>query len=164
MTRVFHSIVLFTVLVSTINCAGQTSQGASQEQMIEAAKSLDQRIVAAINKGDVDAVMATYWNSPELVFYAPDALELRGWQAVKNALAESFARTPGAKLELLESNYQVAGDVVIGSGKWRMTIPSQTGVTELLGRYTDVKTQKDGKWVYTLDHSSVPLPPPSSSR
>ena len=28
------------------------------------------------------------------------------------------------------------------------------------GRYTDVKRMHDGKWVYVMDHASVPLPPP----
>ena len=28
------------------------------------------------------------------------------------------------------------------------------------GRFSDVKAQKDGKWVYIIDRASVPLPPP----
>jgi hypothetical protein len=31
---------------------------------------------------------------------------------------------------------------------------------ELDGRFTDVKTQRDGKWVYILDHASAPMPGP----
>jgi uncharacterized protein (TIGR02246 family) len=159
-------ILPLTVLLSAVcgfatSCAPPGPEGRAEEQMIASARALDHQIVEAINKGDVDAVMATYWNSPALVFYPPDGLELRGWQSVKDALTKSFAQTPGARLELLETNYRVAGDVVIGNGKWRMTMPSTTGAaTELLGRYTDVKTERDGKWVYILDHSSAPLPPP----
>ena len=34
------------------------------------------------------------------------------------------------------------------------------GGGEILGRFTDVKGQRDGKWVYLMDHGSVPLMPP----
>ena len=37
------------------------------------------------------------------------------------------------------------------------------GTVEAMGRYTDVKAQRDGKWVYIIDHASVPLPPPSAT-
>jgi len=30
------------------------------------------------------------------------------------------------------------------------------------GRYTVVMAMKDGKWVFVLDHPSVPTPPPAT--
>jgi len=131
------------------------------EQMIAAAKELDQRFTDAYNKGDADAIMATYWNSSDLVSYPPGTLEFRGWQAAKQAMAASFAQAPGGKLTLTETNYQVAGDVVISWGKWTFTMPMPGGASmEMVGRFTDVKAERDGKWVYIMDHASVPLPPP----
>ena len=68
---------------------------------------------------------------------------------------------PGATLEMIEMNYKVAGDVVISWGKWRMLVPMGEGEPmEILGRYTDVKAKRDGKWVFILDHASVPLQAP----
>jgi ketosteroid isomerase-like protein len=53
-----------------------------------------------------------------------------------------------------------AGDVVLGWGTWTMTIPNGDGTSTVLqGRYSDVKAQRDGQWVYIMDHASVPLPP-----
>jgi hypothetical protein len=28
------------------------------------------------------------------------------------------------------------------------------------GRYTSVAVRKNGKWMYVVDHASVPMPPP----
>ena len=51
-----------------------------------------------------------------------------------------------------------------GSGRWKLTIPAAKGPASVIeGRYTDVKAQKDGKWVYIVDHASVPLPPPPAA-
>jgi len=158
MRYIFLCTLLFAAVGLILGCA---PQGETPEQMIAAAKALDQQFVETYRKGDVDAVMATYWNSPDLVSYPPDAMEVRGWQAAKDALTHSFASMPGATLELIESNYQVAGDVVIGWGKWRVKMTLPDGESMMLdGRYTDVKTKRDGKWVYILDHASAPLPPP----
>lgn len=34
----------------------------------------------------------------------------------------------------------------------------------MMGRYTDIKAERDGKWVYIMDHASMPLPPPSAEK
>lgn len=158
MKQIFRFGFMFIATVFILGC---TAEGESQNQMIAAANALDQQFLAAYNSGDVDGVMATYWNSPDLVSYPPGTMEARGWQAVKDDLAGFFASTPGLKLELIDTHNKFIGDAVLGWGRWRITIP--TGEKEpmvLSGRYSDVKAKRNGKWVYILDHASVPLPPP----
>lgn len=134
--------------------------GPTPAEMKSAADALDQRFLDAFNKGDAEAIAATYWNSPDLVSYSPDG-GTRGWEATRTAAAEAFKAMAGAKLELLNSRNDVHGNVVVGYGNWKMTIPAAKGpATVLEGRFSDVKAQKDGKWVYIIDHASVPLPPP----
>ena len=50
------------------------------------------------------------------------------------------------------------GDVVIGYGIWRWTIniPGRDSTIFNNGRYSNVKAERDGKWVYVLLHSSIP--------
>jgi ketosteroid isomerase-like protein len=135
--------------------------GPTPAEMMSAAAALDQRFVDAFNKADVDALMATYWNSPDLVSYGPDGMGTRGWDAAKTATVETFKAIPGATLELVNPRNDVHGGVVLGSGTWKMTIPAAKGpATVLVGRFSDAKALKDGKWVYLMDHASVPLPPP----
>ena len=46
-----------------------------------------------------------------------------------------------------------------------MTVRGADGKpTEMTGRYTDVKAERDGKWVYLMDHGSAPLPPPPPAK
>lgn len=152
---------IFAIMAVIIGCA---PRGESPEQMIAAAKALDQQFATAYNNGDVDGVMATYWNSPDLVSFPPGTMEARGWQAVKDDLAQFLASAPGLKLELLEANYKVVGEVVLGYGKWRATIPAGGDNPVVLnGRYSDVHAKRNGKWVYIMDHASVPLPPAEKS-
>ncbi|HEX9660334.1 MAG TPA: hypothetical protein VGA18_08535 [Rhodothermales bacterium] len=42
-----------------------------------------------------------------------------------------------------------------------MTIPTPDGAQEMHGRFTDLKAERDGKWLCVHDHASVPLPPAS---
>jgi ketosteroid isomerase-like protein len=157
--KVIHaSILLLSVEAMLLGCAPKPP---NPDEMIAAAKDLDQRFVEAYNKGDVDAVMATYWNSPDLVSYPPDAMQAKGWTATKEGMAHTFASMPGFKLELIDPVYIVAGDMVICYGTWKGTMtPPGGGQITIEGRYSDVKAKKNGKLVYIMDHASVPLPPP----
>ncbi len=158
MRRTFSAILLLATGLTMFGCAPKP---ANPDELIAAAKDLDKRFVEAYNKGDVDAVMATYWNSPEFISYPPDAMQAKGWAATKEGIAHTFSAMPGFKLELTSTEYMVAGDMVIGYGTWKGTVTPPGGEPMTLeGRYSDVKAKKDGKWVYILDHASVPLPPP----
>lgn len=127
--------------------------------MVTAADALDKRFLEAFNAGDVDALAATYWNSPNLVSFGPDGMGTKGWEATKAGSVEMFKAMPGAKLEFTTMQNDVHGDMVLGWGTWKMTIPTPAGPQVMEGRYSDAKALKDGKWVYLMDHASVPLPP-----
>ena len=104
------------------------------------------------------------WISSQLndvVSYPPDAMEVRGWDAIKQAYVEAFKTMSGAKLELTDAHYRVAGEFVLAWGRWQMTMPGPDGnPVTLEGRYSDVKAKRDGRWVFIQDHASVPMAPP----
>ena len=137
------------------------AMAASPEEMIKGAKDLDAAFLKAFNEHNVEAVIPLYWNSPETVSMPPDAMVAKGHQAIKESFAQMVVTMQGCTLELTESHYMPIGDVVATWGLWRMTMPGPDGKPlELLGRYTDLKAQKDGQWVYVMDHASMPAPPP----
>jgi ketosteroid isomerase-like protein len=105
----------------------------------------------------VDGVMATYWNSPDLRLYPPDVQEVDGWQAVKDEYSKTFTDLQGAKVALLDPSYLVSGEYVIGWGAFQLT--SSGSAAPVMGRYTEVAAKRDGKWVYIVDHASIPTAP-----
>ena len=145
--------------VAGMQLTGCAADQIRNQKMISAARAADQRFVEAYNRGDVDAVMSNYWNSPNLIVYPPTALEAKGWDAVRESMRQGLTNASGARIEFTQSRYEVAGDVVICSGKWRMTLPSKDGFPFVVeGRSTNVKAQRNGKWVVIFDHASIPWP------
>ena len=132
--------------------------------MIAGATALDKEYFAAVNRGDVDGTMALFWNSPEVVSIGVAGAPLRGYKAVRDFYSQAYAGMPGAQFEPTSTNNVPQGDLVLGWGTWRATIPTRGGSPIVLhGRYMDVKARKDGKWVYIMDHGSVGLPPASET-
>ena len=149
----------FTAAAACAPATPPPPPGPTPAEMVSAANALDQQFVEAFNKGDADAMMATYWNSPNLVSFNPEGGG-QGFDAAKAGIAGMLAAMAGAKLELYDIHNDVHGDVVLGWGRWRLTMPAAKGPAQTMeGRYTDLKAQKDGRWVYVMDHASVPVPP-----
>lgn len=156
------SLVLGLAIVSLSACTPSVPippPGPTDAEKVAAAETLDQKFFEAFNKGDADAMMALYWNSPKLVLIAPDGMVTTGWDAAKASSVEMMKAMPGAKIEVTSKHNDVHGDVVLGWGTWKMTIPTPVGPQVVEGRYTDAKMLHDGKWVYVMDHASVPVPP-----
>lgn len=155
MNRIVLCMVALAVVAFAVGCA---SQGGKPAERIAAVKALDKQTVDAFNARDVDAIMAVYWNSPNLVYYPFGALEIRGWDAVKADVAKMFSTMPASvTIETVDTNYKVAGDVVISWGLWRTRMTLADGQsTSMDGRGMGVAAKRDGKWVYILDHASVP--------
>jgi ketosteroid isomerase-like protein len=148
-------VVLFlTVVAGCASCGNKCAAVHPDQAKIDAAKKLDADFTAAFNRQDVDAVVACYWNSPEVVLYPPGAMECRGPQQIHDAVAQVFSETPGGKIELMDAKYTVTGCDVISDGRWTMTSSSGQAMQ---GRFTEVIAKKDGKWVIVVDHASVPM-------
>jgi len=154
------SLILLASLTTVLGCTA-VAQGPSDDEMVAKAEELNQRFVTAFNAGDVDAIADCYWNSPDVVIMPPDMLDSRGHDAVRAGFEEMARTMPGVQLEMTETHHIPAGDKVIGWGLFTMTMPGPDGQEmQMVGRYTDVKAERDGKWVYLIDHASMPLPAP----
>jgi uncharacterized protein (TIGR02246 family) len=154
-------VVVCLLAAGLIPASARAAATETPDQMIAAAKALDAEFFRAFNAGEADAVAATYWRSPEVVSYPPDAMEVRGWDEIKAGFTKAFASMSGAKLESTEVHYMVAGEFVLTWGRWKMMLPGPDGnPVSMEGRYTDVKAKRDGKWVFIQDHASAPMAPP----
>lgn len=158
-TRLSLCLALLTVFAACAPAPPAAPAGPTPAELKTAADELDQKFLTAFNKGDAPGLMATYWNSPDLVSAGPETMTT-GYAAAQAEADAMFKAMPGAKLEFLSHHNRVEGSVVLGWGTWRITIPAQPTPQVVEGRFTDVKAMKDGKMVYLMDHASVPLPPP----
>ena len=160
--QVLVTVSFFTLAIVSCNDQQDSNSSAMTEQeLLAAANRLDSMFLAAFNKGDVDAFMQLYWNSPDLAAYPPArVMQLKGYEAVKEFYTQDFVSNKGGYLEYITNSNVPFKDIVIGHGTFRWTMPLPAGEPIVLeGRHTVVKTMKDGKMVIVLDHTSGPMMP-----
>jgi len=141
-------------------CAPAAPPPPDTAAMLAAATALDEQFEAAYNAYDAEAVSALYWNSPDAVSFPPDAMAATGIAAIRSGMGEGMAamQAAAARLEITEAHHMVVGDAVASWGMWKMTMTGPDGAPmEITGRFTDLKAERDGKWVYLMDHASVPI-------
>jgi ketosteroid isomerase-like protein len=114
-------------------------------------KVLDDQ-VAAWNKGDLDAFMAGYWNSPELTFISGKDLT-RGYQATLERYKKKYQAEGKEMGKLAFTDLVVtplAADVALVTGKWELTLSKEI----VGGRYTLVVKKLPAGWRIIHDHTS----------
>jgi ketosteroid isomerase-like protein len=114
-------------------------------------KVLDDQ-VAAWNKGDLDAFMAGYWNSPELTFISGKDLT-RGYQATLERYKKKYQADGKEMGKLAFTDLVVtplAADVALVTGKWELTLSKEI----VGGRYTLVVKKLPEGWRIVHDHTS----------
>jgi uncharacterized protein (TIGR02246 family) len=123
------------------------------------AEQVDQAWVKAIKAQDVEAVMALY--APDAVAYFPDG-DFKGKQAIRKSWTD-FLATFTVKDATSTGSYETIGDTSLGHGHWTLTVVPKAGgdAIPMKGRASVVTKKIGGKWLYVVDHASVPLPPPA---
>lgn len=139
-------VVLFALLIASC-----TQSAPKMADVITPNKALDQRYIDALMHNDVDAVMSTYLNSPDTFEIEADGTLLMGYDAIKSYYQKFLADVEFQEGGLLEQDYKAQPGAVVGYGKYRVKLKSkQDGKEqEMIGRYMDVRVQRDGKWYYT---------------
>ncbi len=118
-------------------------------------KDLDRRFCEALGRKDLDAAMACFWDSPDVVVLIAGNVQ-RGPAAVRKGIRELFAQNESLRVEISEITYLRSGDGVIGVGTATFNLKPVNGKPEIMvERWSDLRRKIDGRWVYVLDHATI---------
>lgn len=147
-----------SLLLVALALAGSMAAEAAPEAEI---KAIDGKFMEAFNKEDIEAVVALY--ASDAVLMTPDGPEMwcRGHEGIRKAFADFFAGCDSPNLVLHDATYRVAGNLGYGIGLFDLSHKdAKTGeLAQIKGRFLSVLEKRTGKWVYVVDHASVPMPP-----
>jgi len=152
-------------LVLAVGALGVTALeiGAPVSAANDPIKALDEAWMKAALAGDVEAMTALY--APDAVLYTPGIMEARGTEAIRkenqSLLGQFTIKDP--KFDFM---YETTGSVSISHGRWKMTaVPKAGGDPQVWeGRATAVAKRINGKWLYVIDHASMPMPAPPAAK
>jgi len=114
--------------------------------------------VKAFKANDLDAVVALY--APDAVLFPPDAMVATGKDAIRQSYAGLMNNFTIQDITISDSHHDTKGDLSFGWGMFSLTLVPKAGgePMHMNGRFSDVSKRVNGKWLYVVDHASVPLP------
>ena len=116
----------------------------------------NEAFVAAFNKGDIQAMAATY--APDADFLSAEGKRVKGRAELEKYFAKGFAENKGLKLKHSDSLIRfLKPDVAIADGTWEITGRPEGNPAR--GHYTAILMKRDGKWLIVYDRPMVPLQP-----
>ncbi len=141
-------ISILTILAASAVFAQSDRQKAKISAEIE--KVMDDQS-KAWNRGDIEAFMAGYWRSDDLVFISGDNIT-RGWQATLDRYKKSYdtrEKMGTLKFSVLEFTV-LSKDAAVVLGSWELTREKDS----LKGKFTlTFRKHKEG-WRIVMDHTS----------
>jgi uncharacterized protein (TIGR02246 family) len=153
LTRMFASIALLLFLFASPAGADTNDIGMAHSEAF----------AKACAAGDIPGVLALYEDDATVIW--PNEGEVAHGKAEIEKLARSLCKSgqPAPKLKSQNSK-QLAPDYIVNVGMWDATATGPDGkpVTSEV-RTTEVIHLVDGKWLYTVDHASIGLPPPPAA-
>jgi beta-aspartyl-peptidase (threonine type) len=143
--------LLLIIMLAAVALVAQKS-GSSQTASTEISDMLQQQ-VAAWNRHDLEAVMAAYWNSPEVTFFS-GATATKGWTATLERYRQRY-QSKGADMGKLDFSElvieQLGPDSAFVRGHWHLIMPDGK---EPRGLFTLVMRKFPEGWRIIHDHSS----------
>lgn len=125
------------------------------EGLLKAQEELNDRFCRAMSAKDLEGAMGCFWNDPQLVVVLWGTV-LRGADAVRTALAQLFNQYEAVRLDVNDCTHLPAGDgvIAVGTATYRLRDPAGAE-QQIIERWTDLRRQIDGRWVYVLDHATI---------
>ena len=128
-------------------------------RMGAAANSIRQvlaRSVAAWNRGDLDAFLASYRNSPQTIYIGSTGL-VRGWQAIRARYVKAYASGGRGKMGLLTFTHleilPLDASHALAIGQWHLERTRANG-GDIGGFFTLTFQKTRAGWRIIVDHTS----------
>jgi uncharacterized protein (TIGR02246 family) len=151
-----HLLVALAVLALPAGLAEAKGDAASK-----GARAVDEAWQKAARANDLDALVGCY--AKDGVFWMQGAPTARGHAAIRAMYAGLLGANTIADARLENAVYEDGGDLSVGWGDYVVILKPKAGgdPVTLLGRFTVVAKEEDGRWVYLVDHASdTPAAPP----
>lgn len=125
-------------------------------------EAIDQAWLRAAKANDLEGLVACY--APDALMYPPDVLVAKGKDAIREDYKNLLATMTIRDATITDAHYETHGDTAIAWGQFTLTLIPKAGgdPVQMQGRVTEVCKKIGGKWLYVIDHASVPMPPPAS--
>jgi ketosteroid isomerase-like protein len=126
----------------------------------ESPEALQEAFMAGARANDADAIADCY--SADAVSYDIGTRVLHGPDAVRESWAGFFSQFRIIAIDLENTHMEKRDDLAVAWGEFTLQAEPLGGGEPMLmqGRFTDVAENFNGHWLYTMDHASLPLPPP----
>ncbi|GAB3537123.1 nuclear transport factor 2 family protein [Pontibacter brevis] len=123
-----------------------------QTEAVQAVQQALDGQMHAWNKGDLEAAMAFYWNSPEMLWISKAGVE-RGYQEVLDVFRTDFADPSQMGYYTYEPLHieQLSPEAVFYVFRWKT---EKDGAVLMGGVSSQVWKKVEGKWVATSEHAS----------
>ena len=149
MRKLLGSLIPTLLLVCV--SAQENSSFKQGEQQITATLNAQ---VEAWNRGDLDAFMQGYWNSPELTFFSGGATT-KGWQPTLDRYRKRYQSAGSEMGKLAFDDLQVTvfdNDAAFVRGRWQLKMSNgkQSG-----GLFTLILRRRPEGWRIVHDHTSL---------
>jgi ketosteroid isomerase-like protein len=153
----FSSALVAAVVGSMLGHAPPVRAESTDERQIRA---LEKRIAAAVNAGDVAAIMRGYVPGDDLfVFDLGLPRQHIGWDSYKKDWQDFFSALQGPpKLEITDLSITIDREIAYSHSIQQVSWTNRDGSpTELNASVTDVYRKIGGRWLIALEHLSVPI-------
>ena len=115
--------------------------------------------LSGFKAGDAVAVSACY--AEDAVLWLSGVPMAKGRAAIRETYAGFLSGVTIKDASLMLIDEKVVGDTRVGWGTYSISLVDKASKAEsvVTGRYTDVQTKVDGRWLYIVDHASDdPMP------
>jgi ketosteroid isomerase-like protein len=146
-TIFYFGIAMFTLIFSACNEPAATTEPQPEaldlDQIRTDIQALEDAYAEALNKGDLDAVMAYYGD--DIVSYSNNEPLISGKEAFRKKQEEDMAKaTPGSSFKFEVMDIFAEGDMVVETGK--TTVSDAEGNITRTGKYMCVFMKRNGKY------------------
>jgi ketosteroid isomerase-like protein len=142
--------VLFSFLFLILFAIGAS---AAQEGM----NATGMEFVKAFQASDLEAIMKLYADNAEM--FPPDSMEAKGKEEIRKSYAGLLERFTIQNFQVVKAYHENSGNFSFGWGRFTMDMLPKGGGerVHMEGRFSDVSQKINGKWLYIVDHASVPF-------
>ena len=140
----------------------QSATAASEAATRTAVRAAFDALIDGITRADAEAVMALYWNSPQLLVFNNNGTVTKSWTQVQTNRTSLYANVRDVKLATSDVRVQPLGaDAAVVTALWTQTQNYKGTPESATGRMTLVFRRMGTDWKVVHAHTSPDAPDPS---